>query len=42
MAAVAVGSDFGAQENKTVSTFSLPICYEVKWPDDFSFSNVQF
>ena len=42
MAAVAVSSDFGAQENKTVSTFSLSICHEVMWLNGFSFSNVQF
>ena len=35
MAAVTVRSDFGAQENKsvTVSTFSSSICLEVIGPD---------
>ena len=38
MAAVAVHSDFGAQENKsvTVATFSPSICHEVMGPDAVS------
>ena len=35
MAAVTIHSDFGAQENKsvTVATFSPSMCYDVMGPD---------